>query len=279
MLPVEPTDASKPTMQPASQTRRTFIREDFDPFGALAYLFDIDGTLLNTRDGVHWNAFRTALREVFAIESLLDTVPVHGNTDIGILRAVTTQHGIQSEGFAERLPRALDLMRAEVENNCSDIECELCPGIRELLIELRRQGKLLGVVSGNLESIGWKKLEAAGLRDYFAFGSFSDQAELRVEIFRAGVKRATELIVSQSSHHQITQSSNALRSRGHRCIFVGDTPADITAAQALGAPVIAVATGIYDFAELLASSPDACVPCCTDLLGVGIGQSSKRTSG
>lgn len=255
-------------MQSAPQTRQIFVRAGFDPFAASVYLFDIDGTLLSTRDGVHWNAFRTALREVFSIESLLDSVPVHGNTDIGILRAVTEQHGIAADDFAQNLPRALDLMRAEVDKNCSGIRCELCPGIRELLIELRRQGKLLGVASGNLESIGWKKIVAAGLRDFFHFGSFSDQAEQRVEIFRNGVQHANKLMASQSPNHQITQSPNHRWSGIHNCIFVGDTPSDIAAAQALGAPVIAVATGTYDFAELLASSPDACVPCCSDLLGI-----------
>jgi phosphoglycolate phosphatase len=252
-------------MQPASRTRQIFIRAGFDPFAASAYLFDIDGTLLNTRDGVHWNAFRTALREVFAIESLLDTVPVHGNTDIGILRAVTQQHGVEPEDFAQKLPWALDLMRAEVEKNCPNIDCELCPGIEQLLIALHRQGKLLGVVSGNLESIGWKKIENAGLRKFFAFGSFSDGAEQRAEIFRLGILRASALLSESGLTEHWPLGTE-------HCIFVGDTPADIAAGQGLGSPVIAVSTGIYSFAELLASSPDACVPCCSDLLGLPPGR-------
>ena len=36
--------------------------------GFAAYLFDIDGTLLNSRDGVHYNAFHSALRETFATD-------------------------------------------------------------------------------------------------------------------------------------------------------------------------------------------------------------------
>jgi phosphoglycolate phosphatase-like HAD superfamily hydrolase len=49
---------------------------------------------------------------------------------------------------------------------------------------------------------------------------------------------------------------------------VGDTPADIQAARAVGAPVIIMATGIYSFAELKASGPDACFACATDLLAL-----------
>ena len=249
-------------LQPAAQTHDCFIRPGFDPFSGSAYLFDIDGTLLNTRDGVHWNAFRTALRELFGIESLLDNIPVHGNTDIGILRAVIEQNGIAPAQFERSLPRALAIMRAEVEHNAAGMQCELCPSIYELLKELRKSGKLLGVVSGNLESIAWKKLEAAGLRGFFAFGSFSDNAEHREQIFRLGLAQAERLLRQQPD-----DGTGRLPVTTGHCIFVGDTPADIQAAHAAGAPIIAVATGIYSFNDLLASFPDACVPCCSDLFG------------
>jgi len=49
---------------------------------------------------------------------------------------------------------------------------------------------------------------------------------------------------------------------------VGDTPADIQAARAVGAAVIIMATGIYSYAELKASGPDACFACATDLLAL-----------
>ena len=251
-------------MQPTSQTRDFFIEAGFDPFAGAAYLFDIDGTLLNTRDGVHWNAFRRALHEVFGIDSLLDTVPVHGNTDIGILRAVAEQHQVPREHFDRELPRLLELMRADVERNCDGLRCELCPAICELLEELQERGKLLGVVSGNLESIGWRKIDAAGLREFFTFGSFSDHAEQRVEIFRQALSRA-QAMLARGARQAPGQPPLAAK----YCFFVGDTPADIRAAQALGAPVIAVASGIYDFAELLASSPQVCVPSCSELLRAG----------
>jgi phosphoglycolate phosphatase len=47
---------------------------------------------------------------------------------------------------------------------------------------------------------------------------------------------------------------------------IGDTPSDIEAARTVGAPVIALATGIYSFAQLQAHDPDACFACGTDLL-------------
>ncbi len=214
------------------------------------YLFDIDGTLLNTRDGVHYDSFHTALREVYGCEGRIDDVPVHGNTDIGILRAALKHHGaLQAGDFEAKLPQALDMMCAEVARNADRICPELCPSITELLASLRAEGKLLGVVTGNLERIGWSKLERAGIRKYFDFGSFSDRREKREDIFRQGVADA-----------------RLLRGPETTVCFVGDTPADIHAAASIGMPVIAVATGIYSRQQLTEHGPPLCVQTLTELL-------------
>jgi phosphoglycolate phosphatase len=214
-----------------------------------AYLFDIDGTLLNTRDGVHYHAFHNAVREVFGVDSSIDGVPVHGNTDVGILRAVLRREGVSDAVFERRLPAIVATMCAEVASKAAQIRAELCPSIAELLQALQTAGKLMGVVSGNLETIGWLKLEAAGVRQFFSFGAFSDSHELRQDIFRHGLAEARRL----------------LGARAQVCI-VGDTPADVLAAQAVGVPVIAVATGIYPLEDLVKHSPTVCVSCCTELL-------------
>jgi phosphoglycolate phosphatase-like HAD superfamily hydrolase len=48
--------------------------------------------------------------------------------------------------------------------------------------------------------------------------------------------------------------------------FIGDTPADIIAARSVNAPVVAVATGIFDLETLRQEQPDLCLPCCDALL-------------
>jgi phosphoglycolate phosphatase len=214
-----------------------------------AYLFDIDGTLLNSGDGVHYTAFHQALEQVYGCHARINHVPVHGNTDVGILRAVTGGAGVPARMFETKLPLAVEHMQAWVRSHAADLRPQLCPSVFELLSRLQRRGKLLGIVSGNLESIGWMKLEAAGIRDFFRFGSFSGAREHRVEIFREGVEGARQLLGA-----------------GVRVCLVGDTPSDIAAAQQLGIPVLAVATGIYPHVELEALHPDLCVSCCTDLL-------------
>ena len=224
-----------------------------------AYLFDIDGTLLNSRDGVHYNAFRTALREIFGLESDLSEVPVHGNTDVGILRGVVERAdaeraeieraGLASE-FQRLLPQALDLMRAEVRRNRNQMQPEVCPGIPALLARLHAHGMLLGVASGNLEEVAWAKLETAGLRHYFGFGAFSDRCEHRTQIFANALAEARGRLRACKKSPRPT------------VCMIGDTPADILAARANGLPIIAVATGIYSVAQLSQHSPDLCLACC-----------------
>lgn len=214
-----------------------------------AYIFDIDGTLLSSAGLVHYNAFKAALREVYGCERDITEVPLHGNTDIGILRATTRLAGVDDDAFAARLPEALHCIRAHAKQNQSRLTADLCPSIPEMVAHLRGAGKLLGLATGNLEVIGWMKIEAAGLRKYFDFGAFSDRHEQRSEIF------ATAL----------TEARLRLGNEGKVC-FIGDTPADIHAAHMNQCAVIAVATGIHPYEQLQALSPEFCLRCCDELL-------------
>ncbi len=189
------------------------------------------------------------MRQVFGLDATIDGVPVQGNTDIGILRAVLRQQGLTDSEINAGLPKMVEQMCAEVRRNASQMSPQLCPSIRELVSLLHSRGKLLGAASGNLETIGWLKLERAGIRDMFAFGSFSHPLELRADIFRQGVAIARQCLGSSAEVY-----------------VVGDTPADIEAARAVNLPVIALATGIFQFDQLVALEPDACFGCASDML-------------
>lgn len=213
-----------------------------------AYLFDIDGTLLNCRDAVHYHAFNAALASVYGCKTTIDKVPVHGNTDVGILRATTQLEGISEQDFQQKLPAVLREICDLVEKNRAELKPELCPTIQVILEGLRRDQKIVGIVTGNLESVGWIKLQAVGIAGFFEFGSFSDRHHTRVEVFRNGA----DLVCA--------------RRPGASICFVGDTPSDISAARQLGMPVIAVATGIFSCEQLNDYSPDICISSFKDLL-------------
>ncbi|HVH88271.1 MAG TPA: HAD family hydrolase [Terriglobales bacterium] len=225
------------------------VQSGFDWTAADAYLFDIDGTLLNSRDTVHYFAFHRAVEKIFGLDFRIDGVPVHGNTDVGILRAYLELAQIPESEWRPRLPEVIELMSSDVEFGAAELRPELCPAILEIIEDLSSRGKLLGVASGNLERVGWAKLRASGLRNYFSFGAFSGQLEKRDDVIAHGIAQARELL-----------------GKGAVVYVVGDTPADIHSAHNNDVPAIAVATGIYSVEELLLHKPEMCISCFNDVL-------------
>ena len=207
-----------------------------------AYLFDIDGTLIECTDATHYFAFCETLKTLSGRDVNLDGVVAHGNTDVGILRDALKLANVPEE-WRHRLPEALASMGSFVEARKAELCATVLPHVRDVLEHLRRRGAKLGVATGNLEQIGKLKLQHAGLLDYFDFAGWSDEYEYRADVFRAAVKKARDLY-----GHEATL-----------CVL-GDTPTDITAAHDVGLPVIAVATGIFSVERLIEEKPELCIP-------------------
>jgi phosphoglycolate phosphatase len=216
-----------------------------------AYLFDIDGTMLLSKDRTHRYAMHRAMREVFGVETTIDGIAYHGKTDPAILRAALERAGIPSHVIDARLTEALEVTRRDAAENAARFTPTVLPGIPQLLEKLHGAGKLLGVSSGNLESIGWLKLTAAGLRHYFQFGCFADDCELRADVFQKGLSEARRRNGPDST-----------------VCFLGDTPDDVQAARQVGAQIIAVGTGIFKAEDLAVHGPDAAVATCSELLSI-----------
>jgi len=217
--------------------------------GADAYLFDIDGTLMRSKDRVHFNALNHAMLEAYGIETTIAGVAYHGKTDPGILRAALERAGLGKETIDGKLSEALRVVRREVEQRAAELTPAVCNGIPVVLSKLKDAQKLIGVASGNRESIGWRKIQAAGLREFFTFGTFADEHELREQVFQAGMEKVRAQIGT-----------------GAKVCFIGDTPEDVMAAKKVGADIIAVCTGIFKAQDLLPLGPDACVGSCAELV-------------
>ncbi|MGE0406801.1 MAG: HAD family hydrolase, partial [Candidatus Korobacteraceae bacterium] len=154
-------------------------------------------------------------------------------------------------------------MCAEVVRNAADLRAIPCASAQQVLEWLQVSGKLLWIITGNLEPIGWAKLEAAGLRDYFEFGGFSCHLDLNGKRLDRAVlrfERRAEILA-----HAVAQVRDRLGSSASICV-VGDTPNDIHAARELGLPIIAVATGTFPRGQLEPLSPDLCLDCLDELL-------------
>ncbi len=233
----------------SSTDARVFLQEGFAWDAQAAYLFDIDGTLLRTRDRIHYDSFSAATEAVLGRALALDGVVLHGNTDPGILRAAFRLAELEDSVYHDSLEAISAHMGATVGARRAEMDVRVMPGVRAMLEYLQRAGAALGVATGNLESIGWIKVEAAGLREWFSFGGFSDGFDLRSDMIALALQQARKAAGPEASV----------------CV-VGDTPADITAARANGLPTIAVATGNYSFDELMESRPEVCATTLEALL-------------
>jgi phosphoglycolate phosphatase-like HAD superfamily hydrolase len=124
---------------------------------------------------------------------------------------------------------------------CPALHDKHCPGVEPVLERLRRRGILLGLVTGNLTRIGWRKLQRAGLRRYFSFGAFGEMAKTRAGLARLAIRHA---------RHQ------GWIVRGASVSLIGDAPQDIEAARANRIRAISVQTGITPVEDLQALQPD-----------------------
>jgi phosphoglycolate phosphatase-like HAD superfamily hydrolase len=242
-------EAIPPNPEATTRAARIHIDPGFAWDGQDAYLFDIDGTLLREVSGIHTKTFTASIQQVTGFEVSLEGVPIHGSTDTAILRDSCRLAGIPAEVLKPQVKAILEAMRQQFAEQRHELKTKLMPGVEETLRHLARKGALLGVATGNLETIGWIKIEEAGLRHWFRLGGFSDHFPVRAELVGNAARKAREMAGA-----------------GARVCVVGDTPNDIEAARANQLPVIAVATGHFSFETLLALGPEVCASSLADLL-------------
>ncbi|MGA7524437.1 MAG: HAD family hydrolase [Acidobacteriaceae bacterium] len=246
---------------------RVFLSEGFRWDEQDAYLIDIDGTLLRHKDRVHFDAFFESVRGVMGCELLLDGVILGGNTDPGILRDAFRMAGVNDEVWRPQREAVLKAMCAKVVERRQQLQPMIMPGVEATLAHLQKKGALLGVATGNLEEIGWLKIENAGLRSWFSFGGFSDRFEKRADTIAHAAEQARTILRRERK--------GAGDDRPFSVCVVGDTPFDIEAARLNGLPTIAVATGHPSFDTLMEHQPAACATTLAALLEATSGAAAE----
>ena len=203
-------------------------------------LFDIDGTLLRGAGHHHRQALIDGIREIACIETHLNGVSTSGMLDRDLIA-----HMLRETPGNHDMPAIFEACQRSYVANCAlDLAPFLCPGIPGLLAALRDRGAVLGLVSGNLTEIGWKKMELAGVREYFALGAFAEDG-------------ATRTLLAQAAHRRAIESR--LVTPTARISLIGDHPNDIRAARENGFQAIGVATGLISLEELKTAAPDILV--------------------
>jgi len=204
-------------------------------------LFDIDGTLVRRAGPHHKQALVEAVRVVTGLETTTDGVPVHGMLDPDIITLMMRQAGAPPAFIRGHMLEIIRRAEPIYVRTVPQLTRKHCPGVRAVLARLQQRGVLLGLVTGNLTRIGWKKLERAGLRQYFRFGAFGEMARDRAGLVRLALREA---------------SQRGWINRTTPKALIGDSPADVEAAKANRVKSIAVYTGISTHAELAATEPD-----------------------
>ncbi|QDT64142.1 HAD family hydrolase [Calycomorphotria hydatis] len=206
-------------------------------------LFDIDGTLLNT-GGAGAKAMESAVHEVFNRNEAIFDIPFAGRTDRAIVHDIFQYYGIEfsEENVREFLNRYVTHLR-ELLSACEGL---VLPGVPEILAHLHeRDDVLLGLLTGNFIEGAKYKLSHYGLDRYFDFaiGGFGDAHHDRDDVAKA----AFDTVKAHRHPEDIDIE---------KLWVIGDTPADIQCARAIGAKVVAVGTGIFSAEELAAHDPD-----------------------
>jgi len=211
-------------------------------------LFDIDGTLVRRAGPHHRQALVDAVRQVTGVQTTTDGIPVHGMLDPDILTQMMRAAGIDETRISPMLPAIIAAAQDLYQTGVPDLRDKVCPGVVPLLDHLRARGVALALVTGNLTRIGWRKLERAGLRDYFRFGAFGEMAPTR-----GGLAR---LAIEQARREGVTGTNISL---------IGDATQDVIAARENSLRSIAVRTGITPPEDLDACAPDILIDDLTQL--------------
>ena len=208
-------------------------------------LFDIDGTLISTR-GAGQQAMRHVARETTGSAPDDRRLRFAGRTDRSIISDHFETYGIDDnadnfeafrETFISRLPEKLAACDGMV-----------LPGIHEALQRLSDHSNVrLGLLTGNLREAARLKLDHFGLSECFLhngelIGGFGDHHHHRDDVARDALLELRERLDVDIEPSSIW--------------VIGDTPHDVRCARAIGAYVLAVATGEFALSELEETEPD-----------------------
>lgn len=209
-------------------------------------LVDLDGTVLRDRAGRR--AMLGAVEDVAGRPaSDADRTTFTGRTDAYIAAELLRRAGHEADaaGVARVHARYLERLAEGLPVH----GCVALPGAAALghaLAAAAREGRCRAplLLTGNLREGARRKLAAAGLLEVYGHaGAFGDRHEDRNDVAREAVAMAGDA----------------------RPVVIGDTPADLRAARAVGARCVLVATGPVPAAELAALGPDVLLDSLADV--------------
>lgn len=222
-------------------------------------LFDIDGTLLRS-GGAGQAAMEAVLRREFLPELPAVDIPTAGRTDRAICTDLFEQFGLTP--IADLWDRFQTAYYQELPRQLRQRTGMVLPGVKELLDRVsRREDVLVGLLTGNFQEGARLKLSHHDLQHHFRCGGYGDHHFDRDDVAREAWAAVRDIVPAANIE---------------RTWVIGDTPSDIRCARAIGAKVLAVATGMFGSEELSSHAPDVLREDISDygdalrLMGLGI---------
>jgi phosphoglycolate phosphatase len=213
-------------------------------------LFDVDGTLVHTgRAGIR--AFAKTFATEFNAPDGVEKINFAGRTDVNLVREFFGFHNIPPT--PENFQRFFECYIFWLDQMVAQSNGGPCHGAPEFLDGLRALSNppILGLLTGNIRLGAEIKLRHYKLWDVFETGAFADDGEDRNQIAVVAHERGNRVL--------------GRKLRGEEIVIVGDTPHDIRCGRAIGAKVLAVATGGATLDELKQHQPDWAVEDLTQI--------------
>lgn len=189
------------------------------PWSYQTYLFDLDGTLLNTTPDIATAVNLT--RHVYGLQPLSEE-----EVELGVGRGAME---LIRATFPQELHGELHSIREEFVNAYREHLCvgtHPFPNAIPLLKALRSHEKKIGLVTNKPRDLAiplLKKLEMFELFEVYYYGD--------------------SLPTKKPSPEPLIEAARALNSRTERCLFIGDTEVDAQAAYAAQMPLALVHWG------------------------------------
>lgn len=203
------------------------------------YLFDMDGTLLNTLDDIR-DAMNLTLRRWGLPPQSHDRVRDGLGNGARELVGACLPQGKSTPDFDAIVAAYKDYYDA---HTC--IKTAPYAGVTEMLAVLQRRGAKLAIVS-NKPDFAAKELSA---RFFPGIPTFGD---------RDGMPR-------KPYPHMVNMALEALGADRDSAVYVGDSEVDVETARNSGLPLIAVSWGFRGRERLLAAGADCVVDSCAEL--------------
>jgi phosphoglycolate phosphatase len=203
---------------------------------AYTVLFDIDGTLISSSaaEEDERRRYLKTIHNVVGMEPSVIPSRFAGMVDPQICKILLAETGLDDEKVEYFLPKVLARM-GEVYRRMEKRPI-LNEGVEELLhILTKSQNHIVGVLTGNLSAVATEKLRVTGIDSYFAERFYADGYFDRNRLIEDAVRTCV-------ANYKLSDCKNVM--------IVGDTPRDMSAANAAKATSIGIASGAFSLEQL-----------------------------